>query len=843
MSGPWKEVADPNSGKVYYYNKATKETKWKLNDDELANCIRLADGTVPKSPPKPPIANDDSGSDDDGNIDTDDEAAGGGAGAVENEDENENEIQAKSGFEEDEVRRHGNAHAKPVGHRRNKSSMDMRKNSLAGVRIAGDNANGGIAVDQAKQKARVRKILDDGEDEKEAAAPLPSDEMMKNIFDATVEAEEIDLGDPNDWKKEIDRRNGRVYYWNVNTRQTSYHKPAGFMSPEDIAAEGKKPRRLSRGASNDEETEAEVAISKAPMSKNERQLMMIRDRKQKHSRNKSQGGLGGDEAPRKVVSDDDDAGGAISPPEASPPVVDEKDAKDHSDDEPEISIHAEGIEFELTHHRKGLLKRVFHLGKSHDRETMLSFKKSLIKKSLLKENRSKDALAIQCFKNIMSYMGDRKSVKADVQHARKLIKNALKTDRPMQDEIFLQICKQVTKHPKLSHCIKGWELMNIVLGCLPPSNVMRSYIESLVNHSLQESDVDEALKAQLKTVLERIPKITQAGPRREAPSAEEIKRFQTGVVNSLKIYILDGTFRSMEVDSFAQCKDVAQMMVHSLGIGYPQIFGLFELNRHGEERYLDPAQRVLDVLGNWDRIIKEHGIKHPEPFRMMFKADLVLKSSFPKLHEDDDSLKMMYIQCIHDIGVQRYPIDIKIAPSIYALHLIHTYGTFAPETHTLSWLEEKCDELLPEAVLRYYHKKHSEAVKIAAQKILSKYAKLDNVNAVEARLSLLDYVEDLPLYGAYMIKVEQDHDKDLPPVIQLAATYDGVKLVHPKTKDIIETFNWPEIVTWGASHSKFALQVGDLISQRKLLFKTQHAADFVRVLEGYVRETAELQRK
>ena len=39
----------------------------------------------------------------------------------------------------------------------------------------------------------------------------------------------------------------------------------------------------------------------------------------------------------------------------------------------------------------------------------MEWKKSLIKKSLLKENRHLDALAIQLFKNLMSYMGDRKS--------------------------------------------------------------------------------------------------------------------------------------------------------------------------------------------------------------------------------------------------------------------------------------------------------------------------------------------------------------------------------------------------------------------------------------------------
>merc|ERR1712070_420756 len=117
------------------------------------------------------------------------------------------------------------------------------------------------------------------------------------------------------------------------------------------------------------------------------------------------------------------------------------------DDEESDDEDAGAPGYELTKHRKGYFKRLLRIGKPHDADKLLTFKKSLIKKSLLKMNRPHDEMAIQMFKNIMSFMGDRKSTKPPVDHARKIIKNALKAPIGMRDEVFLQICKQTHGHP------------------------------------------------------------------------------------------------------------------------------------------------------------------------------------------------------------------------------------------------------------------------------------------------------------------------------------------------------------------------------------------------------------
>ena len=135
-------------------------------------------------------------------------------------------------------------------------------------------------------------------------------------------------------------------------------------------------------------------------------------------------------------------------------------------------------------HRKGWFKRTFRVGKEYTHDKLMSYKKSLIKKSLLKENRHLDGVAVQLFKNVMSYMGDRKSSKPCREHCKKILRQCLAAPTGIRDECYVQLMKQTTQNPNKASEKRGWELLTQCLSFFPPSKMIvdsvREYIEKAI---------------------------------------------------------------------------------------------------------------------------------------------------------------------------------------------------------------------------------------------------------------------------------------------------------------------------------------------------------------------------
>eukprot|EP00053_Salpingoeca_punica_P012173 m.109026 g.109026 ORF g.109026 m.109026 type:complete len:520 (-) comp15879_c0_seq1:485-2044(-) len=174
----------------------------------------------------------------------------------------------------------------------------------------------------------------------------------------------------------------------------------------------------------------------------------------------------------------------------------------------------------LSTHKRGLI-----IKKKVSIATMLSWSKELIKSPMLLTHNKKDRKdAIELFKSVQMYMGDRKSQGKDqLQIVVEIVDHCWSTTS-LRDEIYIQLCKQTYGNRSPSSNELGWELMLICLSFFPPSTKFFSYLQGYINRNTLNAPVGEVASLAEKA-LRKLERIEQLGAKRgtKQPTAEEVE--------------------------------------------------------------------------------------------------------------------------------------------------------------------------------------------------------------------------------------------------------------------------------------------------------------------------------
>ncbi|XP_065355132.1 uncharacterized protein RhoGAP93B isoform X2 [Calliphora vicina] len=132
----------------------------------------------------------------------------------------------------------------------------------------------------------------------------------------------------------------------------------------------------------------------------------------------------------------------------------------------------------LNLHSKGIFRK-----KSSVRD-MLSWTSEAISRPMLALSRDKTdkKIAIELFKLVQIYMGDRKARAGMSLNSVAIdIITAALPQQQLRDELYVQLCRQTTENPKRDSLIRGWELMAICLSFVPPSVTFQPTLLNYVN--------------------------------------------------------------------------------------------------------------------------------------------------------------------------------------------------------------------------------------------------------------------------------------------------------------------------------------------------------------------------
>jgi hypothetical protein len=403
------------------------------------------------------------------------------------------------------------------------------------------------------------------------------------------------------------------------------------------------------------------------------------------------------------------------------------------------------------------------------------------------------------------------------------------------------VCKQTTQNPRVDSCLKGWQLMSLCLASFPPSKNFKTFLSDYLKKNL-EPEYKEC-KSTVGMCIAQLENIVLMGQRSQIMSKTEIECVMTRRKVPVTVQLVNETIFNFEVDSYTTCAGLMDLICSTVELRFQGPFALFEAGVSNVERLLDPKERILDVVGSWENEPVEAEVdedkKHVEwvsPYNhFVFKAKLVLKTTTQEVVEDPECVNLLYLQAVHDVTTNRYPLKEKDIPVLAALQLQAEFSDFKPSMHIAGWLAPRIQKYMPIVLCQGKKGVDQKLVKEWEQKILSKYPKVSGFKVQEAKLHYLEFMQEWTFYGATFFIVEQRQFKDYPSPLSLGITAEGILLMHPEKRIVLETYPLPDVLTWGHSDEKFVVVVGNLVSQRKLIFKTSAGKQMNLLVREYVK--------
>jgi len=494
------------------------------------------------------------------------------------------------------------------------------------------------------------------------------------------------------------------------------------------------------------------------------------------------------------------------------------------------------------------------LNKGKVKELFLTFQSQVIPKSLLDLNKDNNKLAIQIFKDLLGYMGD-KQMPFPAMLAQDILRKGYEY-KPIRDEIFLQIIKQLTNNPRPESVAKGWQVMCMCVGTFPPSYDFENY---LLHYILEKRDkgrgaVVDYARYCLRTLEAMLSNGDGTG---FVPSVEEILAYKERPPILATIHLVDGNIvtEDLPLTPDLNVGKVLEMCIGWLDLKDPRAntLGIFvyDLGESEDANTLDETYRnaPYNDLVRTPRPLRNEDfmgdiIVQRARQRRKFKFVLKKKIFLPQHNErgsDPVYERLVYLQAEEETIIQGN-IDIEDVERVVALASISIAVAFGEE------MGGSVDELVQGAVVDFIVPAWRD-LKLPVEwagLVLANRDALVVADPEDLQDQFLQIVQESPLYGThwfYVHKVDNPSSVTVPKTISnlprdiiLAFNADGMH-VYSTNRVCLISFPYADIYRWGGSSSQFSLIMADesLADSFEFVVITGQAADMAAIILDHIR--------
>ena len=472
-----------------------------------------------------------------------------------------------------------------------------------------------------------------------------------------------------------------------------------------------------------------------------------------------------------------------------------------------VKINPEEILSPLLTIRKSCFKRMTV-------ENILKFQKKEIDDPLLRMETEDDAEASkQMFRNMLSYMGDRKSSKSSILHARKFVKLVLIGSQILRDEAYLQIYKQLHENPKYISLMRGWKLMAIMSSCfVPKNNDIYNIILNFLFFAMQ-NEKDAQIINHIKYIFVRMIRI-KGKERHHIPSEEELNSIEKLVPIELPVKFFTGTQTVIKVESYTTIKDLKIELMNKLDFNiqraiYYSMYEICEKKSGTEERFIDDAEKVCDILAVWSNEIDAMK-KKGETCKFHLYLKLLIYYPFEK--DDIDTLSVVYYQTVYDVISGKHPLNEEKIINLAALQLVVEFDDDDDKT------EKKLNENLHKYIPA--NKYNLIPVQEWVEKIFKQYKAINDKNKNDCKWEYLELLKDLPTYQMQQFNARFNEQKsgtnedNIPSDCIIGLCPDGIKILDREHNEVV-FYRYETIMNWGISKNQLIISISTSMNEIK----------------------------
>ncbi|XP_028332746.1 unconventional myosin-XV [Gouania willdenowi] len=376
-------------------------------------------------------------------------------------------------------------------------------------------------------------------------------------------------------------------------------------------------------------------------------------------------------------------------------------------------------------------------------------------------------LSVQCFLNLMQFMGDMKGKKGSTQTD--CLKHILllgKENELLRDEIYCQVIKQTTKNPSISSCNLGWRLLSLIAVFFPCSGKLQPYISRHLDDVCKDYQNPHQELAQVCQY--NLQRSVSFGSRRNIPSHAEMEVFLDGKTSRYLPIKLPGDVEfPIVVHNNSMAADVVSELCKEMGIFHlseGKEFSVLANRQDGTTRPIHPEEYIFDFLLDDGAIflsIKRMIWKEP----LSFRSDLYVDFHYQQLLTDYLGGRLM------------------LPPAEEGFSSVQKIAELAALQHLAKGVDPN-DQLQLTEIQKYLPSQDRLSSKV--QEIhsfcLGQLAALQSLPPLEAKIQLIEFFSVLPLFGSNTFMVQKVSLRGCPSPCMVSINQEGLLFLHPKTQ-------------------------------------------------------------